>query len=106
MRAQKLTRSTSLGDQHATPTPWPLNLPRAEGTCSKVDEVRVKALVHFSQSSPARNDVPKDLLSLQLETAAKSEVIHDRAQNLRTDTRTFTSLNAPVVSGCMTQDCN
>ncbi|KAJ8376595.1 hypothetical protein SKAU_G00071750 [Synaphobranchus kaupii] len=66
VKAQRPLRATSLRSHHYSPTPWPLRPANSEETCIKM-EVKVKALVHSSNPSPAFNGVRKEFHDLQME---------------------------------------
>nr|XP_033790143.1 suppressor of cytokine signaling 6 [Geotrypetes seraphini]XP_033790144.1 suppressor of cytokine signaling 6 [Geotrypetes seraphini]XP_033790145.1 suppressor of cytokine signaling 6 [Geotrypetes seraphini]XP_033790146.1 suppressor of cytokine signaling 6 [Geotrypetes seraphini]XP_033790147.1 suppressor of cytokine signaling 6 [Geotrypetes seraphini] len=104
MRAQRPLRSTSLRNHHYSPTPWPLRPTNSEETCIKM-EVKVKALVHSSNPSPALNGVRKDFHDLQSDTLFQEQnntLKHTASQN--GDLHLHMDEHVPVVIGLMPQD--
>ncbi|KAG8524939.1 Suppressor of cytokine signaling 6, partial [Galemys pyrenaicus] len=102
--AQRSIRSTSLRSHHYSPMPWPLRPTNSEETCIKM-EVRVKALVHSSGSSPALNGVRKDFHNLQAEPSCQEQnpsLKRSEAQN--GDLYLHLDEHVPVVIGLMPQD--
>ncbi|CAD7679753.1 unnamed protein product [Nyctereutes procyonoides] len=103
-RAQRHISSTSLRSHHYSPTPWPLRPTNAEETCIKT-EVRVKAVVHSSSPSPARNGVRKDFHDLQADTVCQehsNSLKNSESQN--GDLHLHLDEHVPVVIGPTAQD--
>ncbi|NXS17594.1 SOCS6 protein, partial [Mystacornis crossleyi] len=104
VRAQRPLRSTSLRNHHYSPTPWPLRPTNSEETCIKM-EVKVKALVHSSNPSPALNGVRKDFHDLQSENVFQEQnnaLKNTESQN--GDLHLHIDEHVPVVIGLMPQD--
>ncbi|XP_030068559.1 suppressor of cytokine signaling 6 [Microcaecilia unicolor] len=104
MRAQRPLRSTSLRNHHYSPTPWPLRPTNSEETCIKM-EVKVKALVHSSNPSPALNGVRKDFHDLQSDNLFQEQnntLKNTASQN--GDLHLHMDEHVPVVIGLMPQD--
>ncbi|XP_053570843.1 suppressor of cytokine signaling 6 [Bombina bombina] len=70
VRAQRPLRSTSLRTHHYSPTPWPLRPTNSEEIKM---EVKVKALVHSTNPSPALNGVRRDFHELQSENVFQEQ---------------------------------
>ncbi|NXI59684.1 SOCS6 protein, partial [Chloroceryle aenea] len=104
VRAQRPLRSTSLRNHHYSPTPWPLRPTNSEETCIKM-EVKVKALVHSSNPSPALNGVRKDFHDLQSDSVFQEQnnaLKNTESQN--GDLHLHIDEHVPVVIGLMPQD--
>ncbi|XP_005995540.1 suppressor of cytokine signaling 6 [Latimeria chalumnae] len=104
VKAQRPLRSTSLRNHHYSPTPWPLRPANSEETCIKM-EVKVKALVHSSNPSPALNGVRKEFQDLQAENVLQEQSSALKAaESQNGDLHLHIDDHVPVVIGLVPQD--
>ncbi|KAK9403439.1 Suppressor of cytokine signaling 6 [Crotalus adamanteus] len=104
VRAQRPLRSTSLRNHHYSPTPWPLRPTNSEETCIKM-EVKVKALVHSSNPSPALNGVRKGFHDLQPDSRFHEQnSAFKSTESQNGDLHLHIDEHVPVVIGLMPQD--